>query len=258
MTLGPWYVGDSPTTNLEIHVQRDGVDIPLDGYVSAEVLLFNSIGEAIVWGTTPTIDGVNDVINVTPPSSSPFASAGIYAMYLRLTASGGGTETFFATDIRVLALGGSSAWTTTSKIRSITGSTVTEDDLAMAQGVIELYSGRTYAGSQANASIRPKDLGWLEKAVAYQAIWQLSQPGYLTRHAIKEVNQDGAQIIYAGSSEPNNTALIMLAPLANRALKNVSWLRSRTIRVKAPSLGGSQESYGDYKRNDDHPGWRAM
>lgn len=258
MTLGPWYVGDTPTTTLAIKVQRDGVDVQLDGYSSATVLLYGPTGESVVWDSSPTIDTVNDLIEVTPPTTSPFVTAGIYNMYLRLTATSGGSETFFATDIRVLALGVASGWATTSNVRSITGETVTENDLADAQMVIELYAGRTFAGSQANDSIRPKDAVWLQKAVAYQAVWQKSQPGYKTRHAIKEVNQDGAQVIYAGSSEPNNTALVMLAPLANRALKNVSWLRSKTIKLKSPSYNGPHESYGDYKRNDEHPGWRPM
>lgn len=258
MTLGPWYVGDTPTTNLVIKVQRDGDPVQLDGYASAQVLLYGPDGEAVNWNSIPTIDVTLDVVNVPAPTGSPFAKAGIYNLYLRLTASGGGSETFFATDVRVLALGAANGWATTSNVRSITGETVTEDELADAQGVIELYAGRTFAGSKDNESIRVKDVVWLQKAVAYQAVWQRQQPGYKTRHAIKEVNQDGAQIIYAGSSEPNNTALIMLAPLAQRSLKNVSWMRSRTIKVKAPSWDGDHPSYGDYKRNDDHPGWRPM
>lgn len=258
MTLGPWYVGDTPTTNIVIHVQRDGADIALDGYTGAAVLLYNAAGEATPWGSVPSIDTAADVVNVAAPSSSPFAAAGVYLMYLRLTAASGGSETFFATDIRVLALGVASGWATTSNVRSITGETVTEDELADAQNVIELYAGRTFAGSKDNDSIRPKDKVWLQKAVAYQAVWQRLQPGYKARHAIKEVNQDGAQVVYAGSSEGNNSALIMLAPLAARSLKNLSWMRSRTIKLKPPSWDGPHPSYGDYKRNDEHPGWRPM
>ena len=258
MTLGPWYVGDTPTTNLEIHVQRDGADIPMDSFASAEVLLFDVGGNQVVWDSTPTIDYDNDVINATPPTTSPFTSAGVYMMYLRLADADGRTETFYATDIRVLSLGVANGWATTGNIRTITGVTVTEDDAALAQSVIELYSGRTYAGSSVNDSIRAKDKGWLQKAVAYQAVWQRSQPGYQTKHAIKEVNQDGAQVVYAGSAEPNNTALIMLAPLALRALKNLSWMRSKTIQLKPPSFEGDHPSYGDYKRNDEHPGWMPL
>lgn len=258
MTLGPWYVGDTPTTNLTIKVQRDGVDVQLDGYSSAQVLLYGPTGDSVVWDSSPVIDTAADTVNVTPPSTSPFTVSGIYNLYLRLTASGGGSETFFATDIRVLALGVATGWASTGDVRSITGESVTEDELADAQNVIELYAGRTYAGSKDNDSIRPKDKIWLQKAVAYQSVWQRTQPGYKARHAIKEVNQDGAQVVYAGSSEPNNTAFIMLAPLAQRSLKNVSWMRSRTIRVKPPSWGGPHPSYGDYKRNDEHSGWRPM
>lgn len=258
MALGPWYVGDTPSTSLEVHIQRDGTPVEMDGYTSAEVRLFNAAGAEVTWDGTPTIDNANDVVMVTAPASSPFETAGLYTMYLTLTATAGGTETFFVDIIRVIALGVPGGWASVSRVQSITGSTVTEDVLAGAQGVIELYSGRTYAGSSVNGSIRAKDLGWLEKAVAYQAAWMPTQPGYYGKHSVKEVSQDGAQIVYAGSTQANNSALIMLAPLAMRALKNVSWMRSRSIKVKAPSFKGDHPSYGDYKRNDDHPGWMPM
>lgn len=256
--LGPWYVGDSPTAGFVVHVTRDGNPVQMDGYTSAAILLYPPSGNQVPWGAEAVINAADDTITIPGPPGSPFGEAGVHSLYLRLTAAAGGTETFFVDYIRVVALGVASGWATADKVYTITGQTVTDDLLNEAQGVIELYAGRTFAGSKANDSIRPKDKVWLEKAVAYQAIWQSQQPGYLTRHAIKEVNQDGAQIVYAGSGESNNTALIMLAPLAQRALKNVSWMRSRTIRVKPASYEGAHPSYGDYKRNDDHPGWSPM
>lgn len=258
MTLGPWYPGDSPTTDLEVHVQRDGSDIDLSPYDNAEALLFGPDGAPIEWLSTPSIDDAEDVVIIPPPTSSPFAETGYYRLYVRLTATAGGVETFFAADIRVIALGGAAGWATLSDVRSVTSQTVDDDSLYLAQDVIEIHCGRTYAGSVANASIKLKDLTWLKKAVCYQAAWQVNQPGYLNRHSIKEVNQDGAQIIYAGSSEPNNPALIMLAPLANRALKNLSWFGNRAIKFKSPNYEGDHPSYGDYKRDDDHGGWEPM
>ncbi len=258
MTLGPWYVGDTPTNNLEVHIQRDGDPVAMDGYASAAVRLFDASGNESAWDSTPTLDTVNDVVIVTPPASSPFSAAGTYTMYVQLTATAGGTETFFVDIVRVLQLGATNGWASVSRVQTITGSLVTEDQLATAQGIVELYSGRTYAGSSINSSIRAKDLAWLEKAVAYQAAWMPTQPGYFGKHSVKEVSQDGAQIIYAGASQSNNSAMIMLAPLAARALKNVSWMRSRTIKIKPPSYEGEHPSYGDYKRNDDHPGWRPL
>jgi hypothetical protein len=257
MTLGPWYVGDTPTTDIEVHVQRDGADIELDVFDSAEVILFGPGGSPVSWGTSPTIDTAADVVLVAPPAQSPFETPGLYLMYLRLI-NGAGAETFFATDIRVLQMGIANGWASTADVRGITGESVTDDELARAQGVIELYAGRTWAGSVNNNSIRIKDQLWLKRAVAYQAVWQKSQPGYETRHGIKEVNQDGAQIVYASPTEANNTALLMLGPLARRALKNLSWMRTRSIKIKPALFTEDHPSYGDYKRNDDHPGWRPM
>lgn len=158
----------------------------------------------------------------------------------------------------VTVAGTGGGWATVSQVTSITGVAVDAADVAYAQAVIETYCGRTFDGSAANDSIRPKDKVWLQKAVAFQAVWQVQQPGYFGRHSIKEVDQDGARVIYAGSAESNNSAMVMLAPLAARAIKNLSWMRSRTIRVKPPSYEGPNDSYGDYKRSDDHPGWSPL
>lgn len=256
--LGPFYTGDTPGASFEVHVQRDGADIALDPYSDAEVLLYKPDGTQGEWDATPAIDDAEDIVTIEPPASSPFPDAGLYAMYLRLTLTAGGVETFFVDDVRVFQLGAAIGWATSGQVRAATGETVTDADTALAQDVVEIHAGRTFAGSSTNSSIRAKDLAWLSKAVIYQAAWMVNQPGYLNRHTVKEVNQDGAQIIYAGSSEPSNPALIMLAPLANRALKNLSWMGTRSITFKPQNFEGEHPSYGDYKRNDEHGGWRPL
>jgi len=257
MTLGPYYTGDTPSP-FEVHIDRDGDAIGLDGYSAAEVLLYDPTQNLAAWTSSNTIDAEEDFVLVGSPAATPFEAPGRYQMYLRMTLTAGGVETFYIDDILVRAVGQASAWATRGETYSITGSQVTENDIDLAQSVIETNAGRTFAGSSVNASIRAKDLVWLKKAVAYQASWMPNQPGYFNRHSVKEVNQDGAQIIYAGSSEPNNTVLITLAPLANRALKNLSWMGTRSIAFRSPSYEGDHPSYGDYRRNDEHGGWGPM
>lgn len=109
MTLGPWYVGDKPTTNIIVSVTRDGVPVQLDGYATAAVLLYDPAGAPVTWGTTPTIDAAADTVTILPPSASPFATAGVYTLYLRLTTAGGAAETFEVGQIEVLTLG-ATAW----------------------------------------------------------------------------------------------------------------------------------------------------
>jgi hypothetical protein len=105
MTLGPWYVGDSPTSDIVVSLARDGEVAELDGYASAAVLLYNPAGAPITWGTTPTIDPVEDTATIPPPSSSPFATAGEYQLYLRLTTAAARVETVMVDRIEILAVG---------------------------------------------------------------------------------------------------------------------------------------------------------
>lgn len=255
--IGPWYTGDIPAADIEVTVTRDGTPIPMDPYNGAEILYYDVQGNQIPWGADADIDTVNDKVIVPVPPTSPFPSDGIFTMYLRLTTSGGGRETFLATMLRVLSLT-PVRWASPAQIYNITGVEVTDQEIQDAQMVVELHCGRTAAGmGTTDARLRPRDLDWLRKAVAYQAAWQRDQPGYLERHWIKEIIQDGTNIVYASSGEASNVAFLNLGPLAARAIKNLSWMKNQSIRLKMPTLGRTI-GYIDYRSNDDHPGWRPM
>lgn len=255
--LGPWRVGDIPAFDIDVSITREGDEVALDGYADAEILFYNVDGTEVEWGAEPVIDTVNDVVTVPPPATSPFATDGVYTMYIRLTANSGGIETFLAALLRVVALTGVT-WASIAQVYSITGVEITEQELSDAQMVIEMHCGRTAAGMGTdNTRLRDTDLGWLRKAVAFQAVWQRQQPGYQERHWVKEVIQDGTNVVYASSGEASNVAFLNLGPLAARALKNLSWMKNRSLRLKTPTLGRTL-GYIDYKRNDDHPGWRPL
>lgn len=122
-------------------------------------------------------------------------------------------------------------WATAADVLAVTGSspiaappaTSTGDGtLALAQSMIEDHVNRTPA---ADGGMRTRDLYWLKKAVAWQTVWLPSQPGVLSRVGTTGVSQDGLNATY------NSAADILVAPLAQRALKNLSWMGTRSLRI---------------------------
>jgi hypothetical protein len=113
------------------------------------------------------------------------------------------------------------AWATVQEVDDITGQTVDAPKLAQAQAVVEIHVGRT---PDADAAATARDLYWLKQAVCWQAAWQPAQPAFHARSGLKRVSQDGLTL------EHNTAADITLAPLANRAIKNLSWMGSRTAQ----------------------------
>lgn len=254
--IGPFYIGDNPAIDLQITVTREGEDIQLDDYNSASVTVFDPNGASVDWDASITIDTVNDVVNVPFPAVSPFDTEGLYTLYVHLS-NGSNTETADPVIIRIMSMTSTIGWATVSDVLAITGELVTAGQLMDGQETIMLFSGRTTATP--TESIKPRDQQWLKKAVAQQTIWQKEQPGYKTRHWIKEIVQDGTDIIYVGSSEPANMAMMSLAPLAARALKNLSWLSGKAVRLRSPGLPlASGLTSDEYRRNDDHGGWQPL
>ncbi len=123
------------------------------------------------------------------------------------------------------------AWASTTDVSDITGVTVTDVQLAQAQAAIEVFSGRMYPDSE---RLRARDLYWLG-----------------TRLDATQIQQDQVSTTLAGDG-------LVLAPMATRALRRVSWMRSRTIHVRAPIEGFGLT--GDFlaEGNDDLEAWTPM
>jgi hypothetical protein len=119
------------------------------------------------------------------------------------------------------------AWATLGNVIDITGTAVTLAQLRQAQAVVELFVGRTPAADE--QPIRPVDLHWLRQAVCWQAVWQKDQPGYTTRSSFTSMSQDSFQVNVAGRHD------LHLAPLAARAVKNLTWMASRSVAIGRPS-----------------------
>jgi hypothetical protein len=121
-------------------------------------------------------------------------------------------------------------WGNPTDCANITGALVTDAQMAQAQNILDSVTNRTPAVS---GSIAPRDLVWLKRALCYQAAWQLGQFDLFTRSDVDGVNQDGV------TAKNNSRTANFLAPLAARTLKNVSWLKGKSLRMQTPFVDRS-------------------
>lgn len=116
------------------------------------------------------------------------------------------------------------AWCTGADVVALTGKPADEEKIQIAQAHIELFVGRTEA--LATAELSTKDLEWLRRAVAYQAVWLEGQADIDTRLNVIQMAQDGQQATLVGDA-------LVLAPLAKMAIRKLSWMgRNRSISVE--------------------------
>ena len=150
---------------------------------------------------------------------------------------------------------GAMTWASTADCAALTGYTPDTATLALAQTTVETHVNRTPA---AEDSFRLRDFDWLKRAVAFQAAWLASQPGYLARMGAANVSQDGL------SSTFNSPADLTLAPLAQRACKNLSWMGSRSVQTRPrqplPEFGALAPSAAAFLHSGSDPedGWEPL
>ncbi|MFC5947072.1 hypothetical protein ACFQH9_02115 [Pseudonocardia lutea] len=143
---------------------------------------------------------------------------------------------------------GQTTWATTAEVATYTGAEVDASDLARAQATIDLHSARTVLSA---AALGDKDLHWLKLATAYQAAWMKGQPDLFSRLDFTEATQEQGAV-----AKLTDTGLT-LSPLARRALRRCTWLRSRSLRVKAPNeTGAVLDPLSD--ESDAYQDWRAV
>lgn len=140
-------------------------------------------------------------------------------------------------------------WATLANVLATTGKTVTEPDLLQAEAVITIYANRTPAAS---AGMSTRDLFWLQQASCWQTAWQTQQPGYDQVSSLKTLTQDGMQVEYEHEWQ------ISLAPLAARALKNLSWKATRSVRFLPARVPTGREVDFTLEESDDYTGWMPL
>jgi hypothetical protein len=140
------------------------------------------------------------------------------------------------------------AWASAQDVLNATGVSVTEPRLAQAQSDIEIFSNRIYADT---ARIRTRDLYWLGRAVARQAAWLVGQFGLETRLDATQIQQDQVSTTLTGDG-------LVLAPMAARALRRVSWMRSRTVHIRSAVEGAGPVGNVLSDAADDQLGWTPV
>lgn len=146
-----------------------------------------------------------------------------------------------------------SAWATEADTLMLTGFEVTAAQVAQAQAIVELFSDTTADASDAGA-ISSKNLRLLKMAVCYQAAWMTVHPDVFTNVDLSTYTQDG---LSATQSHENAG---ILAPLARRCIRRLSWKRPGSIQV-APRLDPALiDSFGprDSAVTDDRRPWSPL
>lgn len=136
-----------------------------------------------------------------------------------------------------------------SDVLTLTGASATAAQVAAADGVVTIYVNRE---STASASMAPRDLASIRAAICWQTPWQAGQPDYLTRSQFDSVNQDGLSV------QTSAQWAKLLAPLAARALKNLSWKGSRTLRTPAVRVLTGRGLDFTLEASDQHTDWRRL
>lgn len=146
-------------------------------------------------------------------------------------------------------------WATVADVATVTGKTVTQADIAAASDIIDIYANRTEAAS---ATMGARDLHWLGRATIWQAVFYAEQPGLTTRQIVATHKQDGVEVDHAGRAFTPREYPVILAPLAARALRNLSWKGSRTLRT--PPIATPLGSRIDFTQeaNDQFANWNNL
>lgn len=145
------------------------------------------------------------------------------------------------------------AWATAADVASITGMTVTDAQVGQAQGVIELYVGRTVESTQ---WLKASTLRWLMKAVAYQAAWISAQPDLFTRTSVDTFGSRTDMVNFKPDSQT-------LAPLAKRALKRLRWKGTHSMYTPS-TMDNRRALHGSWNEGvasvHDYPGeqWDSL
>jgi len=137
-------------------------------------------------------------------------------------------------------------------VQNVTGQTLSPQQIQNAQQVLNMYTNYTPEASGFN--MQPQDLRWLRYGLAYQSAWMTAQPGLLYRAEVDTISQDGLSTHW---TDPRS---IMLAPLALRSLKQLSWQKSRSLRVRVPFIDDQtpMSSDPDAEANDLYERWVDM
>lgn len=125
---------------------------------------------------------------------------------------------------------------TPEEIAAATSTAVVENDVQIAQDLIELFAGIDLNTALPEDRFTALDLRRLRFAVQWQTVYMLAHPDLMTRETVKRAAANGASIEYDGDN--------ILAPLAARFLKGCTFLAGAgdfSIHTLRPSLAVVRE-----------------
>ncbi len=142
------------------------------------------------------------------------------------------------------------AWATEEDVVTITGREATEASIALAQTMIEIFSGTTEIASDDDL-ISSRNLRLLRNAVAFQAVWLDNHPDVLEAMDVQGVSQDGLNAQYASAHAH------LLAPMAQRCIRRLSWQR-QLMASRAKGSAASDRGNRDSAVRDDQYEWAPL
>jgi hypothetical protein len=129
---------------------------------------------------------------------------------------------------------GTNTWATVQDVLNITGQQVNDQQVVAAGFIIDMFTGRPYSftgpdGQSYNwyENTGDVDAYFLKLAVCFQTIWMTMQPDYMVRLDLANLPAKGRPLTL-------NPEGLIVGPLAKKALRRVSWLRSRALHVRSP------------------------
>ena len=141
----------------------------------------------------------------------------------------------------------SGTWASAADVLTYTGVTVTDAQVTIAGGVIDIYSNRTYAMS---GNVGYRDYKYMTQAVAYQCAWMQAQYDMFTRLDVTGISEGRRMMNFKDGA-------LSLAPLAKLALDRTSWRGTRSLHVKSPWQDGLSpiSPNPDSAANDAYEAW---
>ena len=136
-------------------------------------------------------------------------------------------------------------WATVDDVKTYTDFEATEAQVLRAELMIEILSG-----AEVGDSLKAKDARKLRAATAYQTPFIVENPDLFTHVDMEDLRQDGVD---ARASHDNAW---LLAPMAHRCLRRLSWRGTRTRQVGQARRRTLDPDDWDY--DHAHPGWRPV
>jgi hypothetical protein len=123
---------------------------------------------------------------------------------------------------------------TPTDVANVTGASAAASDILMADAIVTIVANRSAAAS---GGMSVRDIMWVQHAICWQARWIPGQPDLHQRSQFDSLTQDGLNV------QTRAQWAKYLAPLAARALRNLSSKGARTDAVEPISvptgLGGA-------------------